>query len=298
MKKIARALALVTGFTLLAGCDSVTQNWFPLTGADHRPEVKKVQVTGFVEDAVGNELPGAMVSNGASVTFTAEDGSFVLSNVRTGVQSITASYDDAKSSVDIEVRGDKSNTIPRISVGTAAPVTDKVAALKYVQIFPDTLTASYSTTVATASVGGEEVTVTSYGTTTYQAGRDVQLSLAAPPNGAGNVIQSYLVEFSATEVASISADFSPTIRVEPGSPTKSGPLKNLTIKNIGPSSKEFSEWLAKSESGTLEATITLYTASKDLRTTADLLPMHVPVSGNKNKSLPFKATVTIIRAER
>src|SRR5690606_3847712 len=117
-----------------------------------------------VEDAAGNELPGALVSNGASVTFTAEDGSFTLSNVRTGIQYITATYDGVKSSpVEIEVRSDKSNTIPRIVVGATSPVSDKTAALKYVQIFPDTLVASYSTTVATASVEGEEVTLTSYG---------------------------------------------------------------------------------------------------------------------------------------
>lgn len=296
MMKIARALALVTGLTLLVGCDAVTQNWLPIA-VDHRPEVKKAQITGFVEDSAGNELPGAMVSNGASVTFTAEDGSFTLSNVRTGVQYITATYDGVKSSpVSIEVRSDKPNTIPRIVVSALRPVSDMTAAVRYMQIFPDTLVASYSTTVATQSVGGDEVAVTTYGATTYQPGREVQISIAAPPNGAGTLIQSYMVTFSATAAATISADFSPMIRVEPGTPTESGPLKNLTLKNLGPATKEFSEALAKSDTGVVEATITLYTQSKDEQAGASSIPMHVPVSGNKDKSLPFKAKVTIQRA--
>jgi|GEM_PF-3444249 hypothetical protein len=296
MKKIARALALVTGLTLLAGCDAVTQNWLPIA-ADHRPEVKLSQVTGFVLDSAGNELPGALVSNGASVTFTGDNGAFTLTNVRTGVQYITATYDGVKSSpVEIEVRGDKTNTISRIVVGALRPVSDETTAVKFVQILPDTLTASYSTTVATQSVNGEDVEVPSYGATTYPSGRDLQISLASPPNGAGTVIQSYMVTFSATAAATISSDFSPMIRVEPGSLTESGPLKNLTLKNVGPSSKEFSEALAKSGTGVVEATITLYTESKDEQTNASSILMHSPVSGNKDKSIPFKAKVTIQRA--
>ncbi len=294
MKKFASALVLLSGLALLAGCDAVTQNWLPIA-ADHRPVVTVAQVTGFVEDSAGNELAGAMVSNGASVTFTGSDGAFTLSNVRTGVQYITASYDNVKSQpVEIEVKGG-TNTIPRIVVGATAPVSDLKSFVKFVGIFPDTLTATYSTELASPSVPGPDVVA--YTTPKYTGTKEITLSLQAPPNGAGLLIRSYMVTFAASAAATLSADFSPMIRVEPGTVTSSGPLKNVIVKNVGPTTKEFAEFLDKSDTGLVEAEITLYTGDKDNQSALTAVPMHVPEKGKPDQTTAFGATVTIQRAE-
>jgi hypothetical protein len=295
MKKFASALVLLSGLALLAGCDAMTQNWLPIA-ADHRPTVTTSQITGFVVDTANNELAGAMVSNGASVTFTKSDGSFTLANVRTGVQYITATYDNVKSQpVEIEVTSG-SNTIPKIVVGATAPVSDMKSFVKYAGIFPDTLTATYSIDIATASA--TESATPSYSTAKYTGTKEIQISLQAPPNGDGLRIASYRVTYAASAAATFSANFSPTIWVEPGSPTGSGPLKNLIIKNVGPTSNEFAEFLDKSETGLVEATIKLYTKDKDQQLDANAVLMHVPEQGNKDNTIPFSANVTIQRAEQ
>ncbi len=293
MKQFTRALTLLTGLTLLAGCD--TLGLIPL-GVNHRPEVTVATVSGFVVDSVGLPLEGAMVSNGASVTFSDSSGGFTLTNVRTGIQYITATYSGVKSSpVEIEVKAG-TNTISKIVVGTTGPVSDFQNPVKFMQIHPDTLTASYSISYETVKDASGDIVVPpnatrSYSATRYGSGKDVEISVASPPNGAGLVIASYSITYTATEAASISADFSPTIRVEPGTLSEFGPNKNLKIKNVGPASEEFSKALNESKTGVVEASIMLYTLDNQP------VRMHIPDSNDRDKSIPFRAKVYIQRAE-
>lgn len=296
MKIFTKALALLTGLALLAGCDALTQNWLPIA-TDHRPEVKTGTVMGVVEDAAGNRLPLALVSNGASITFTGKDGAFTLKEVKSGVQYITATYDNVKSSpVEIEVRADQNNPIDRLIVDTNRPVSDKSAALKFVQVFPDTVLASYSISIATISAENDWTVLT--GTTTYGSGKDVTLSVAAPPNGAGATIRSYRVTYENNAVPFYAANFPSPVTVGPGTPTESGAIKNLVIKNVGPSSSAFSTSLNSSSAGVLEATITLYVEDKDNQPGVPSILMHKPVMGNADATEPFKTIVTIQKSEK
>ncbi|MNU01414.1 hypothetical protein D3C72_2448120 [compost metagenome] len=67
---------------------------------------------------------------------------------------------------------------------------------------------------------------------------------------------------------------------------------------MGPSSATFSEVLHTSESGLIEATITLYTADKSSQTTDKIVPMHMPDSSDRDRTIPFRAKVYIQRAEQ
>lgn len=293
MKQLKRALFLLTGLTLLAGCDAFGA--IPL-GVNHRPEVTLATITGFVEDSAGNPLEGAMVSNGASVTFTDANGAFTLTKVRTGIQYITASYDNVKSTpVEIEVRSG-SNSLNKIVVPTVGRVSDFQNPVKFVGLFPDTLTASYSIVTPEASPDVAPEATPSYTAAIYPDGRDIQIALASPPNGSGVLIRSYRVTYSAAEIATLSADFSPAIRVEPGSLTESGPNKTFAVKNIAPITEAFSEALHKSDSGMIEATVTLYTEDKDNQSPDKSVTMHSPESGNPDKAIPFRARIYIQRA--
>lgn len=296
MKIFTQALALLTGLALLVGCDALSQNWLPIA-ADHRPEVKTGTISGVVEDAAGNRLPLAMVSNGASVTFTGKDGAFTLKEVKTGVQYITATYDKVKSPpVEIEVRADQNNPIDKLVVDANRPVSEKSAALKFVQVFPDTVMASYSISVATVSSETDWTIFT--GTTLYGSGKDVTLSVAAPPNGAGATIRSYRVTYENNVVPAYSANFPVPVTVGPGTPTESGAIKNLAIKNVGPTSSAFSSSLNTSSAGVLEATITLYAEDKDNQPGLPSILMHKPVTGNADATEPFKTIVTIQKSEK
>ncbi len=296
MNKLARALALCSGLMLLAGCDTISQ-WLPIA-ADHRPEVTVMQVTGFVVDAAGADLPGALVSNGASVAFTAEDGSFTLKNVRTGVQYVTATYDNVKSEpFQIEVRGDQANVITKIVVGVARPVGEGVAAVTFIQALPDTLIATYSSEIASGSTD-TTYGASAYGTTaTGGTGRDVILSVASPPNGMGTTIRSYSVVYEGSAVATFSADFSPVVSVFPGTLTESGPLKNITVKNVGPTSALFSQALASASAGIVTAKISLFTEPLASQPVESTVTMHLPEKGQPDKSVPFVATITLQKAE-
>jgi hypothetical protein len=298
MKKFARPLTLVAGLTLLVGCEALTNNWLPIA-ADHRPEIKTAQVKGFVVDSAGNALPNALITNGASVTFSDSSGSFTLANVKTGVQYITASYDSVKSQpVEIEVRDDRENMIPKLVVAASRPVTDGLSAVRLIAITPETLMASYSTTVATRSENGSDVAYTEYGTAAYkQTGRDVTLLVAAPPNGAGVTIRSYRVAYEDSSLPVHAADFPSVVSVAPGSPTQSGAPRALVIKNVGPTAKTFSEALAVATSSALTATITLYSADLSNQTPATSLSLHQPLPQAGDATESFRALVTLEPSE-
>lgn len=313
MNMLTRLLALVTGLSLIAGCASVYDQWFTL-GADHRPTVETGYIKGRVVDAYGRGIAGAQVSNGAAVFFTsdgsakikADDGTddltlttpgeFVLSKVNTGIQYVTATFDGEKSEparilvvkkelnvTNLNAGGD--NSLGDLIISTQGPLSAGSTAIKLIQVFPDTLTATFSTEIASGS------TTPTFGGATYgNQSRDITLSVAAPPNGAGQTIRSYRVEYEGP-TPGFSADFSPIEFVGPGSKTSSGPTTNLLVKRVGPTTKEFSADLATASIRI--ATIKLYTVPAANQANDKLVDMSVPTPTEASATASFEAKVTL-----
>jgi hypothetical protein len=288
MKKFARALALVTGLALLAGCDAVTQNWLPIA-TDHRPEVKTSSVSGFVEDSAGNIIPNAVVTNGASVAATDGNGFFTLTKIKVGYQSFTASYDGKTSPANMLTVKADSNPNITLKVPTVGPVSDNFQAVKLGNLSPLTLTASYS--IATTSISP---VIPVPQETRYPTGKDLTLQLSSPPNGAGVTIKSYKVVYDDNAAPARSESFWPEVVVEPGGDFESGPIKHVLLKNVGPSSAAFSTYMEASRS--VRATISLYTELTPQDATTSVA-LHAPKKGKPDESRALEVQISIQKAE-
>ncbi len=289
MKKFARALALVSGLAFLAGCDAVSQNWLPIA-TDHRPEVKTSTLSGFVEDSVGNIIPNAVVTNGASVAATDGNGFFTLTKIKTGYQSFTASYDGKTSPANMRTIKADSNPNITLKIPTVGPVSDTLQAVKLGSMPLLTLTASYS--IATTSVSP---LVPVPQETRYPTGKDLTLVLSAPPNGAGVTIKSYKVVYDDNAAPTRSESLWPEVVVDPGGDFESGPAKNVFLKNIGPSSAAFSTYMDATRS--VKATISLYTELTPQDATTSVA-LHAPKKGNPDDVRPLEIQISIQKAEQ
>lgn len=290
MKTFVRALALLTALLLVVGCEALTRSWLPI--ATDR-SLTTATITGRVVDAANNVLPNALVSNGASVALTEADGTFALSDVTLGIQYVTASFDGVKSNpVEIEVKeGD--NHINKLIIDVFRPVSDQSAVIKFIQVFPDTLTASYSVNVATDDIAVPPT----YSATRYNNGRDVLLTVAAPPGGSGVTLKSYRITYKDDYADPYRANFTSPMIVGPGSMTSSGPNKNLPIKNVGPTAIQFSNNLATGSLEVVEAKITLYDVDESQQAKSEPVAMHAPIQGDKDATASFEVNVYIQKSD-
>ncbi len=286
MKRIM-ALTALTCALGLSGCDAFTQmgQMVGIVGSNWRPVTSTGYVTGRVLDRYGTPLGNALVSNGASASYSAiqdktvtvasfsadtnvtstgqvqiATGGFVLDGLPNGTQYITAMYDGKVSStVPVSISNTRPADAGDIMIPVGGPVPDGSTALRFLGL-------SSPSTITLLLASGSVIP-------TYQPSDDATLVLQTPPNGAGLSVQYYNITYYDTSGNQLNTGdvgvsnpgpliplTNPTV-VSPGSRITSGPKTNVDVL-VSASTTAFLSYL--NQHMAVVAQVELYDSNKQL----------------------------------